>query len=120
MVIPVSSGTFGGGLAIANYATVDDVGEVGDFSDPVDLCRIDRDAGEFAVLRGLWLAVILEAKNVVRRGLVADVSVAELGRSRSWFRSPDFHTVCALAGVDGYAVRKRVNLELAQLGKELV
>lgn len=66
-------------------------------------------ADETAGMRALWCAVLHQAlENAVGRGRVASRNPAHLARqARAWIGSEDFHAVCALAGVDGgYILRK--------------
>lgn len=77
------------------------------------LPEFDFEEPEARDCRALWAAVLFEMWRVVFQPHF-DTAVGERQQSIAWFRSRDMHMVCALAGLDGEAVRDRFNAALAK------
>jgi hypothetical protein len=69
------------------------------------------DHAETYACRALWCAVIENAAKAVAnpKKHATGESRVEARRTRAWFRSADFVTVCDLAGIDAGYIRSGVN-----------
>lgn len=74
---------------------------------------LDLDEPEAKDCRALWAAVLFEMWRSVFQPHF-DATVGERQQSIAWFGSRDMHMVCALAGLDGDAVRDRFKAALAK------
>lgn len=64
--------------------------------------------------RALWLALIEEQRRLAFDARVADHPM-EIHRAREWFGSRDYHTICALAGLDGDWIMMGIAPQIAAL-----